>query len=180
MNSHPAISATRNWLKSFIIEYNICPFARKVEEQNSIRFTQINNREWSACLEQLVAEFEFLDSDPKTETTLLIFTEALGDFDEYLDFLELAQQLLIGQDYEGVYQLASFHPDYCFEGCDDNDPANYTNRSPYPMLHIIREASIEQALQHYPNPENIPQRNIELTRKMGIKALQAILRTCRP
>lgn len=179
METHPALSATRTWLKTFIIEYNICPFARRVEEQHSIRYSLCEDSDWSVCLTRLIDEFEFLDSNPETETTLLIFTEALSDFEDYLDFLELAQQLLIDQGYEGVFQLASFHPDYRFEDSDDNDPANYTNRSPYPMLHIIREASIEEALRHYPNPENIPQRNIELTRKIGLETLQSLLNTCR-
>ena len=88
-----------------------------------------------------------------------------------------AAKLFVDQGYEGVYQLASFHPDYCFAGEDENDPANYTNRSPYPMLHIIREASIEQALKSYPNPELIPERNIELTRKLGLEKIRTLLGT---
>jgi hypothetical protein len=118
-----------------------------------------------------------MDIEPATETTLLILPEGCTQFNDFLDLTAMAEQLLIDQGYEGVYQLASFHPDYCFAGEDENDPANYTNRSPYPMLHIIREASIEQALKTYPNPELIPERNIELTRKLGLEKIQALLRT---
>jgi hypothetical protein len=95
--------------------------------------------------------------------------------------LAMAEQLLLLQGYEGVYQLASFHPDYRFEdnGSDTEiDPANYTNRSPYPMLHIIREESLERALSHYPDPENIPVRNIKLTREMRLNNLQKLLAAC--
>jgi len=94
------------------------------------------------------------------------------NFDDYLDFLEISNQLLIDQGYEGVFQLASFHPDYCFADTSPDDPANYTNRSPWPMLHIIREASLEQVLQNYPNPEDIPQRNIDYCRQLGLEVMQ--------
>ena len=87
----------------------------------------------------------------------------------------IAERLLIVQNYEGMYQLASFHPDYRFEAHVKDDPANYTNRAPYPMLHIIREDSIDRALENYPNPENIPIRNIQLTRELGLKKLQSLL-----
>ncbi len=92
--------------------------------------------------------------------------------------LDLATALLKAQGYEGVYQLASFHPDYRFEGAEPNDPANYTNRSPYPMLHILREASIERTLLHYPNPENIPRRNTHLMKSLGLQHAQNLLARC--
>ena len=88
--------------------------------------------------------------------------------------------MLIEQGYEGVYQLASFHPDYCFDGAKRNDAANYTNRSPYPMLHLLRETSLEQAIRSYPHPENIPQRNIELTQELGLAKMQVLLAACYP
>ena len=132
------------------------------------------------CLLNLMLECDQLDTDESIETTLLIYTDAFTGFDDYLDFLELAETLLTEQGYEGIYQLASFHPDYCFEGADQNDPANYTNRSPYPMLHLLRESSIEQAVNAYPHPENIPQRNIELTRELGLAKMRALLSSCYP
>lgn len=130
-------------------------------------------------LESLIIEAEHLDSQSETETTLIIFSEAYQDFDDFLDMLALAEDVLIEQGYEGIYQLASFHPDYCFADADIQDPANYTNRSPYPMLHLIREASIEQVLENYPDPEQIPERNMRITRELGERYLQQLLAGCR-
>lgn len=173
MHRQVIISATERWLTSFIIAHNICPFARKVQENQSIRYQVVDSAEWQIILETLIAECKHLDAEPGTETSLLIFPVACAEFEDYLDLLAIAEQLLVEQGYEGVYQIASFHPDYCFDGEQSDDAANFTNRSPYPMLHIIREASIESALQNYQNPEMIPQRNIELTRKLGFEHLQA-------
>lgn len=130
-------------------------------------------------LESLIIEAEHLDSQSETETTLIIFSEAYQDFDDFLDMLAIAEDVLIEQGYEGIYQLASFHPDYCFADADIQDPANYTNRSPYPMLHLIREASIEQVLENYPDPEQIPERNMRITRELGERYLQQLLAGCR-
>jgi hypothetical protein len=176
----PLIAATQAWLKTFIIEYSICPFAKTEWERGSIHFKVDNDRNIEDCLANLMLECDRLDTDPDIETTLLIYGDAPADFDDYLDFLELAETLLIEQGYEGVYQLASFHPDYCFQGAGPDDPANYTNRSPYPMLHLLREASLERALAAYPHPENIPQHNIELTRGLGLAKIQALLAACYP
>jgi len=110
----------------------------------------------------------------------LIYAGAFADFDDYLDFLGLAEALLSDQGYEGIYQLASFHPDYSFEEAALDDAANYTNRSPYPMLHLLRESSLEQAIAHYPDPENIPERNIALTRELGLTKMKTLLAACYP
>jgi hypothetical protein len=174
------ITTTQNWLKTIIIAYNICPFAKRELDRGSIRFSSNHDAEIESCLLDLMLECDLLDTDSSVETTLLIYDSAFTKFDDYLDFLELAETLLIEQGYEGIYQLASFHPDYCFVGAEPDDPANYTNRSPYPMLHILREASIEQAVATYPHPENIPQRNIELTRELGLVKMQALLSACYP
>ena len=174
------ITATQTWLKTIIIEYSICPFAKRKLDRGSIRFCIDHDTEIESCLLNLMLECDRLNIDTSIETTLLIYDSAFTAFDDYLDFLELAETLLIEQNYEGVYQLASFHPDYCFEGAKQGDPANYTNRSPYPMLHLLRETSIERAVASYPHPENIPQRNIELTRELGLAKMQALLAACYP
>ncbi|MDD2760507.1 MAG: DUF1415 domain-containing protein [Methylomonas sp.] len=180
MTDQHVIGATKNWLNTFIIAFNICPFARREQQRDSIRYRVERTDNLENALQTLVAECIHLDNHPETETTLLILPEMFEDFEDYLDMLEIAEQLLIAQGYEGIYQLASFHPEYRFEsdGGDNNDADNYTNRSPYPMLHIIREASIEQAIANYPDPENIPARNIKLTRELGLKKLRAILAAC--
>ncbi|MDD5274552.1 MAG: DUF1415 domain-containing protein [Methylovulum sp.] len=172
------IDATQAWLKSFIIEYAICPFAKREMEQGTIAFRVNHDSEVADCLLDLMLECDRLDTDPEIATTLLIYTDAFPSFDGYLDFLEFAEALMVDRGYEGVYQLASFHPDYCFEGELPDDPANYTNRSPYPMVHLLRESSIEQAVASYPQPEEIPQRNIELTRRLGLAKMQALLAAC--
>jgi hypothetical protein len=174
------IAATQTWLKTIIIEYTICPFAKRELERGSIRFSINHDTEIENCLLNLMLECDRLDTDSSIETTLLIYDSAFTAFDDYLDFLELAETLMCEQGYEGIYQLASFHPDYCFEGSARDDPANYTNRSPYPMLHLLRETSIERAVATYPHPENIPQRNIELTRELGLAKMQALLAACYP
>jgi uncharacterized protein len=177
-NDRQLIEATQSWLKTFIIEYSICPFAERELERGSIRFEISHDQDIEKCLLNLMMECDLLDTDLSIETTLLIYENAFTAFDDYLDFLELAEALLVEQGYEGVYQLASFHPGYCFEGARQDDPANYTNRSPYPMLHLLRETSIERAVTAYPNPENIPQRNIEFTRQLGLAKMQALLAAC--
>jgi hypothetical protein len=172
------ITATQKWLNTFIIPHNICPFAKKVVDEQKIRFTVQTANTIESALFALIAECELLDNQIEIETSLLIYPELFSDFDAYLDFLEIANDLLIEQGYEGVYQLASFHPHYCFDGVTENDASNYTNRSPYAMLHLIREQSIEQVLQYYVNPEAIPERNIALTRTFGLSVLQQLLADC--
>ena len=172
------IRHTKKWLSTVVIAHGLCPFAKQEFDNGRIHYAVIETESLEAQLEQLVLECQALDNDPARETSLLIFPRALSDFQDYLDLLELATALLKAQDYEGIYQLASFHPNYRFEGAGFNDPANYTNRSPYPMLHILKEASVEKALKTYPNPEKIPERNIELIRDLGLKFMQGLLAVC--
>lgn len=178
MKTKSIIEQTKAWLTTFIIGYNICPFAKREYDRGSIHYSVVELNGLDQCLESVFKACQQLDSDSKIETTLLIFPNSFNQFNDYLDFLNLAELLLIDQHYEGTYQLASFHPDYCFDGENPNDPANYTNRSPYPMLHLIREESLEHALDSYPYPEKIPERNIKLTRQIGLDKLQAILQKC--
>jgi len=175
MTTENIIRQTEAWLTSFIINYNICPFAKREHDRSSIRYSVIESDEREQCLESVFKECQLLDTEAEIETSLVIFPTILNDFEAYLDFLNLAERLLLEQGYEGIYQLASFHPDYCFAGENVDDPANFTNRSPYPMLHLIREESLERVLKSYPDPEKIPERNITLTRKLGLEKLQAIL-----
>jgi hypothetical protein len=111
---------------------------------------------------------ERLDNDPAIETSFLIFPNAFQQFDDYLDLVSLAEKLLKRKSYEGVYQVASFHPLYLFANSDESDPANYTNRSIYPMLQLLREESIDKALANYKDPEGIPARNINFAKEKGL------------
>lgn len=169
------IEQTRHWLEHVVIGLNFCPFARPVFEQDTVHYQVSDAQTFESCLEDLIIEAERLDKQSGLETTLLIFENALGDFYDFLDIVEIANDLMFNQGYEGIYQLASFHPEYCFAESDADDPANYTNRSPYPMLHLIREQRIEQALAQYKDPESIPDRNVQLARQLGLKKMQSLL-----
>jgi hypothetical protein len=167
------IQHTKNWLEHVIIKYNFCPFAKKEYLNNSIRYVINESSNTAEILHALVDEFLFLDQHPDTETTLLIIPKGFNDFDNFLDLIEIANALLEERHYRGIYQLATFHPDYCFQGADDNDPANYTNRAPYPILHLLRENSLEHAIANHPDPEGIPERNIAYAQELGIEKLQS-------
>lgn len=149
------------WLNKVVIGLNLCPFSGKPTRENRVRFRVSMVRVEEEVLADLVAEMELLDRTPATEleTTLLIIPNALNDFFDYTQFLAWAQAQLKRQGWQGVYQLASFHPDYCFAGADPDDSENLTNRAPYPIIHIIREASLEQALKYYEGVDEIPDRN---------------------
>jgi len=172
------INQTKAWVSTVIVKLNICPFAGREVERGSIRYSVCNRMDVAECMEHLFSECRILDMDKEVETSLLIYTEVFSQFEAYLDFVAMANALMLERGYEGVYQLASFHPDYCFADTDPNDASNYTNRSPYPMLHIIREASLQQALKNHPDPETIPEKNIELTRQLGVETMQAMLQAC--
>ena len=172
------INQTQKWLSTVVIAHRFCPFAKREFDGGNIHFAIIESEDLETQLEHLIKCFTALDRDPGRETSLLIFPRGLSDFEAYLDLLDLGTALIKNQGYEGVYQLASFHPQYRFTETEENDPCNYTNRSPYPMLHILREASIEAALKSYPNPETIPTRNIKLARELGLETLEALLDAC--
>lgn len=173
-----AIEQTQNWVNKVIMKYNICPFARREIERNSIRYQVIDESKIDKVLEAFILECHYLDNHPKAETSLVILPRGFEGFYPYLDLVDLANDLLVDQGYEGIYQLASFHPDYCFDGEPQNDAANYTNRSPYPTIHIIREESMEKALASYNDPESIPERNIAFAHKKGAGFFEALLASC--
>jgi hypothetical protein len=172
--------ATRNWLEHLVIGFNFCPFARRVWLQNKVAYRVCVSEDWEMLLQQLVAACRELDQQPDLETTLLVLPQGVDDFEAYLELLDLAEVLLENLGYTGIYQLASFHPRYVFGGSQAQDPSNYTNRSPYPMLHLLREESIERALEHYEDPEGIPARNIALANSKPLATWQALLAACYP
>lgn len=162
-----------------IVGLNFCPFAKPVVESGAVAYTVVNDRGFEACLTVLNSEMYRLEADSTIEMALLICPTGFESFDDYLDLVSVAEALLADEGFEGVFQIASFHPDYCFEGLQYDDAANYTNRSPYPMLHILREASVEKALESVSNPEKIPARNIEFARTAGVEKLRKLLDFCR-
>ena len=157
---------------------NLCPFAKREWVQNRVRFAVTRATTEAQLLMALQAELELLQSDPSIETTLLIHAGVLQDFDDYNQFLNYADGLLVEMRLEGVYQVASFHPRYQFSGTDPDDAENYTNRSPYPLLHLLREESLERAISEFADVEQVPTRNIELMNSLGQEKLQALLQAC--
>lgn len=178
MNTTTIIQQTRTWVKNTIIDHTICPFAKREYDRGSIRYEVADSPDPESCLTTLIMECLHLNTHSECETTLLILAQGFEDFEDFLKLLDIATALIIAQGYEGIYQLASFHPDYCFADASIDDAANYTNRSPYPMLHIIRESSIETALKTYPNPEAIPERNCAYTRQIGSATFRQLLADC--
>jgi len=167
VNDVKEIAEIKNWVESFVVEMNLCPFAKRELINNRVRFVASNSSTREELLGALQDELVQLETDSGTETTILVHANVLQDFQDYNDFLDVADQLLIEMNFEGVYQIASFHPDYQFAGTTPDAPENYTNRSPYPMLHLLREASLERAVAAYSDVDEIPVRNIELMNRMG-------------
>ena len=170
-----AIEQTRAWIEAVVVGLNFCPFAKRELRENAVRFAVCESGNTEDILQQLIDECGFLDAHDDMETTLLIVPNGFADFMDYLDLADLAEQLLAEQGYEGDYQVASFHPEYCFAEQDLDDPANYTNRSPYPMLHLLREASLDKAIDAYPDIDSIPETNIEKARGLGSDYFKALL-----
>lgn len=172
------VAATRRWIERAVIGLNLCPFAKavyiKIKEQ--IRYAVSAAQDSEVLLGDLKRELDFLaQAAPEAvDTTLLIHPQVLGDFLEYNDFLTLADEVLVELDLEGVLQIASFHPAYQFAGTRADDITNYTNRSPYPMLHLLREASVDRAVPAFPEAEQIYQKNIETLRRLGVAGWKAL------
>ncbi|MDN3715853.1 DUF1415 domain-containing protein [Vibrio breoganii] len=162
MNIQQVEKATQDWLEQVVIGLNLCPFAHKPNKNKQIKIAVTEATSEEALLEFILLELRGLDSkEPKElETTLVVSPAMLEDFMDYNFFLDWVDALLKQEDYEGIYQVASFHPDYCFGGTEPEDAENLTNRSPYPTIHLIREESMERVLKHYPDPEAIPDNNI--------------------
>ena len=146
MQTDIVIEQTRQWIENVVVGLNFCPFAKRELRRDAVRFTVNGSGEMGDALQQLIDECGFLDANPDTETTLLIHPQVLGDFLDYNDFLEIADALVADLGYEGVLQVASFHPQYRFADTEPDDVTNCTNRSPYPTLHLLRESSIERAV----------------------------------
>ena len=174
MSLEQIIERTKKWIVDVVIGCNLCPFAANVVKQQTIFYKVEENTEMDVCLDSFVHEMKRLDNDAAIETSFLIFPKAFENFDDYLDLVALAENRLKRNGYEGVYQVASFHPLYLFAGSDENDPANYTNRSIYPMLQLLREESIDKALGNYKSPESIPVRNINFAREKGLAYMKTL------
>ncbi|WP_020560322.1 DUF1415 domain-containing protein [Thiofilum flexile] len=181
-NEHAAVlQATRCWVEQWVVKENLCPFAGKPVRENRVLYQVSHAQRPKQLLSDLTQALEHLAHTPvqELETTLLIHPNVLQDFGVYNAFLDQVDDLLLELDLEGEIQVASFHPHYQFADTDYDDVENFTNRSPYPMLHLIREASIEQAIDYHPNIDAIPIRNIEHVRNLGIEHMRTLLAQCK-
>jgi hypothetical protein len=178
MTSDEIIAATRRWLERSVIGLNLCPFAEGVYRGGRVRIRVSETRSASGLLEELRSELTGLHgADPQDrETTLLIHPWVLADFIEYNEFLDVCEAAIVDLSLEGELQVASFHPQYQFEGTGPEDIENYTNRSPYPMLHLLRETSIDRAIAAVPDTDEIYRRNIRTLRELGHEGWQRLWR----
>jgi uncharacterized protein len=172
-----ALELTRHWLERAVIGLELCPFAKAVHAKGQIRWVLSPATTAEALLGDLLAELQALAAaDPEAiDTTLLVHPQVLQDFGDYNDFLDIADAALAQLGLEGVLQIASFHPQYRFEGTGDGDIGNHSNRSPHPMLHLLREASVERAVAAFPQAEAIWQRNLQTLERLGHAGLAAVL-----
>jgi hypothetical protein len=177
--SHDAVvAATRHWLTEAVIGLNLCPFAKAVHVKGQIRYAVSDAVDMEGVLADLETELQTLvaANPDAVDTTLLIVPQALSDFLDYNDCLFFAERMLKQLRLEGIVQIASFHPFYQFEGSEPDDIENYTNRAPYPILHLLREDSIERAVQAFPDAEEIYERNQETLRRIGLAGWTALMK----
>jgi len=176
MDDAAVIAAMREWIEKAVIGLNLCPFAKAVYVKNQVRFVVSRAPHLDGFLEDLDRELEFLaEADPEAvDTTLLIHPTLLPDFLDFNDFMQLAEAAVDEHELDGVIQIASFHPQFQFEGTEPDDLGNYTNRAPFPALHLLREASIARAVAVFPEAETIYQRNIETLQNLGMAGWQAL------
>ncbi len=175
------IAQTRSWVKNIVLRHNLCPFAHQPFQKDTIRYVVCEGDDSDMVVESVINELIALrDSDSNVvETSLLITPNCFSDFEDYNEFLNVIDMLVEQFHLEGVIQVASFHPDYQFADLDADDARNYTNRSLYPMFHLILEDSIERARATHPDVHGIPQTNMDLLEKQGLEESKRQLENCR-
>jgi hypothetical protein len=173
------LDQTREWLSRVVIGLELCPFAKPVHVKGQVRYRVSTAETAEALLEDLIHELQFLSqADPEAvDTTLLIHPRVLTDFLDYNDFLSVVEVTLEELELDGVLQVASFHPDYQYEGNGVNDPANCVTRSPYPMFHVLREASVARAVAVFPDSSEIVNKNIATLNRLGLEGFQRLMAT---
>jgi uncharacterized protein len=176
-DNDPIIVTTRTWLEQIVIGLSLCPFAKAVYVKNQVRFVVSNARNSDVLLEDLERELQFLAAaDPtQIDTTLLIHPEVLTTFLDYNDFLDVCDSVVEELELDGVLQVASFHPQYQFADTEMDDVSNFTNRSPFPTLHLLREESVTRAVETFPDVDGIYEKNIATLRKLGAEKVKQLL-----
>ena len=176
MTDEQVLIQTKHWLEEAVIGLNLCPFAKAVYVKNQVRLVVSHARHADDLLEELDRELDLLVATPATEidTTLLIHPTLFEDFLDFNDFLEVAEGVVDEHELEGVVQLASFHPQFQFDGTEPDDIGNYTNRAPFAMLHLLREESVERAVAAFPEAESIFEQNIATLQRLGPEGWKAL------
>jgi len=170
------IAAVARWIEAAVIGLNLCPFAKSVYEQGQIHYVVSQSEQVDHLMFELHQQVLWLQQHPEIETTLLIIPCQLADFSSFNQMLDQAEALLEAYDWVGEFQLASFHPQYQFANTQIDDRENWSNRAPYPILHVLRESSLEQAIEHYPGAAEIPERNIRKLRSLDDILFDAIFK----
>ncbi|MFT5695485.1 MAG: hypothetical protein ACI9QQ_001463 [Myxococcota bacterium] len=181
MSSDPVLRETLKWVDDIVVGMGLCPFAGASIKADGLRLTLCAATGIDGLCRVLIDELIFLQSreGEAYDSSLLVHPNVLTDFAAFNEFLGMCEDILVGLSLEGEFQIASFHPDYCFADADKDDVGNYTNRSPYPTLHLLREASITKAIADYPDPASIPEKNVEKLEALGAVAMQGKLRGCK-
>jgi hypothetical protein len=172
----PALAQTRAWVEHAVIGLNLCPFAKAPQVKGLVRYVESAASDPAALLSDLMGELQRLARTPadKLETTLLVHPQVFNDFADFNDFLGVAEDAVADMGLEGVIQVASFHPDYRFEGTTADDITNATNRSPHPTLHLIREDSIDRAVAAFPEAETLYEANMATMERLGVKGWETL------
>ncbi|MEE9342550.1 MAG: DUF1415 domain-containing protein [Gammaproteobacteria bacterium] len=178
MKDSEIINSVRKWVETIVVELNLCPFAKRELVKNRVRFFVSHAETEEQLLLDLATELEFMQNDSSIETTLLIHPDVLGDFYDYNQFLDYVDRLLTQMNYDGIYQIASFHPDYQFSSTLPEDAENYTNKTPYPLLHLLRESSVEKVIEQHSDVGRIPEKNVQILESIGKQEMQRMLLAC--
>ena len=168
------LESTRNWVERFVIGLNLCPFAGKVASEGKVRYRVCAEEDVEEMYRQFLSELSLLiDSEPdELETTLVVYPNAAVEFEAFWDFAGLCEDGVVDAGLEGVVQVVAFHPGYRFEGEAPDAPSHFTNRSPHPMLHLLRESSVAQVVAAHPDIDAIPTRNVALLEEMGVEGIR--------
>ncbi len=178
MQEELIIAQTKKWINDVVVGCNFCPFAAREVKRGSIYYEVLETSLPEIVLEACFSMMQKMDAEESIETALLILPEGFNDFEHYLDLVETAEAFIEENDYEGIYQIASFHPGYVFAGSGEKDASNYTNRSPYPMLHFLREDSLSKVIDSHPDIDGVPARNIAFANEKGLTYMQQLLAAC--
>ena len=164
----------RRWVERVVVGLGLCPFAAPVIDGERLRFAVCEHADLASMLHFIVEEIDWLEDLDGPQTTLVIFPSGIDDFERFLDLVAAAEDVIEKVGKSTAFQLAHFHPDYVFAGTEHEEPSNLTNRSPAPMLHLLRCEDVAEAVAQHPDPDGIPQRNIDLMRNLGVEGIRRL------